>query len=69
MSKLKETEAKIKPMERTQEQDKEEIGKLKKAMMEMERAMKEMERMMEEMRLENRRAMNIGEEINQEHEG
>ena len=34
----------------------------------MERAMEQMERIMEEMKAENRRAMNIGEEMNQEHE-
>ena len=38
-------------------------------MEQMERAMRQMERMMEEMKIENRRAMNIGEEMNQEHEG
>ena len=38
-------------------------------MRQMERTMRQMERMMEEMRIENKRAMNIGEEMNQEHEG
>ena len=38
-------------------------------MEQMERAMRQMERMMKEMRIENRRAINIGEEMNQEHEG
>ena len=40
-----------------------------RAMGQMERGMRQMERMMEEMRIENRRAVNIGEEMNQEHEG
>ena len=34
-------------------------------MEQMERGMRQMERMMEEMRIENRRAMNIREEMNQ----
>ena len=38
-------------------------------MEQMERGMRQMERMMKEMRIENRRAINIGEEMNQEHEG
>ena len=42
---------------------------MERAMEQSERAMEHMERMMEEMRIENRRAMNIGEEMNQEHEG
>ena len=55
VSKLAETEQRTEHMERAMEQS--------------ERAMRQMERMMEEMRIENRRAINIGEEMNQEHEG
>ena len=55
MGRLKETEQRMELMERAMEQS--------------ERAMRQMERMMEEMRIENRRAINIGEEMNQEHEG
>ena len=48
------------------------VGKLaetEQRMEQMERGMRQMERMMEEMRIENKRAINIGEEMNQEHEG
>ena len=54
-SRKEETEQRMEQMERAMEQS--------------ERAMRQMERMMEEMRIENRRAINIGEEMNQEHEG
>ena len=59
-----------------QEESKQRMGQMERAMRQMERtmeqserAMRQMEKMMEEMRIENRRAMNIGEEMNQEHEG
>ena len=55
MSKLAETEQRTEQIERAIEQS--------------ERAMRQMERAMEEMRIENKRAINIGEEMNQEHEG
>ena len=55
VSRQEETEQRMEQMERGMEQS--------------EKAMRQMERMMEEMRIENRRAINIGEEMNQEHEG
>ena len=55
MGRLAETEERTEQTERAMEQS--------------ERAMRQIKRMMEEMRIENRRAINIGEEMNQEHEG
>ena len=45
------------------------MEQMERGMEQSEKAMRQMERMMEEMRIENRRAINIGEEMNQEHEG
>ena len=45
------------------------LGQMKRAMEQSESAMEQMERMMEEMIIENKRAMNFGEEMNEEHEG
>ena len=52
-----------------QEETEQRMEQMERAMEQSERAMRQMERMMEEMRIENRRAINIGEEMNQEHEG
>ena len=57
-----ESEQRMEQMERAIEQS-------ERALRQMERGMEQIERMMEEMRIENRRAINIGEEMNQEHEG
>ena len=45
------------------------MEQMERTMEQSERAMRQVERIMEEMRIENRRAINIGEEMNQEHEG
>ena len=45
------------------------MRQMERAITQSERSMRQMERMMEEMRIENRKAINIGEEMNQEHEG
>ena len=42
------------------------IKQMERSMLEMERSNQQMERSMEELRLENRRAMNIGPEMDQE---
>ena len=49
-------------MERAMEQS-------ERAREQLERSMRQMERAMEDMRIENRKAINIGEEMNQEHKG
>ena len=50
---------KMEQMERSNQQ-------IESSMQQMERSMVDMERSMEELRLENRRAMNIGPEMDQE---
>ena len=64
-----ETEQRLGQMERAMKQSERAMRQMERAMRQMERAMEQMERMMEYMRVENRRAMNIGEEMDQEHEG
>ena len=50
-------------MEATMKQMETEMEQWERSMEQMDRAMKQMERMMEEMTIENRRAMNIGGEM------
>ena len=53
-------------MERSNQQMERSMVQMERSNQQMERSMVQMERSMEELRLENRRAMNIGPEMNQE---
>ena len=53
-------------MERSNQQMERSMAQMERSNQQMERSMQQMERSMEELRLENRRAMNIGPEMDQE---
>ena len=57
---------KIELMERSNQQMERSMQQMERSNQQMERSMQQMERSIEELRLENRRAMNIGPEMDQE---